>query len=119
MSDTGIGFQCTAGHFTGDQFRFMERHQDMVNMIITGYLGHTFTVRTVGEDKQFIGRLYGCADSCFHTVSTAALQQDSRIFVFAESGNGQQAFADRGHDTFVIIFIPGTPILEHGFAYCL
>ena len=91
----------------------------MVDMVISGNLRHTFPVSAVGKDKQFVGRFHGGSDGCFHTVGSAALQEHIGIFVFIQPGDSQQTFTDWGYDSSIIIFIPGTPILEHGFAHCL
>ena len=87
VGNTGIFFQRLTGCLAGDQFGFVERNEYIVDVIIAGDFGHTFSISAVGENQQFVFRTYGSTDGRFHAVGSAALQQHIGVLVFVQTGD--------------------------------
>ena len=112
-----ISLQCFAGNFARYQLSFAQRHQHVIQFIIVGDLCHTLTIRAIGKNQQFVFGADGGADSGLHAISPATLQEDGCIVGLIQSSNCQQVVAEWCYDTFVIIFVPSAPVLQHGMAY--
>lgn len=83
--------------------------------MILGDVAHAVAVGAVAQYEEFVARLDDATDDGFHTIRAAALQEDGSIVAGMLGGEGDEGLADFFHNVEVVVFVPGTPVGQHGF----
>ena len=103
--------QCPLHNFRRDQLRFFQRYQHIIQVIVIGNGRHAFPIRPVGNNQELVFRTNRRAQGGFHPIRATSLKKDRSIFFLIQTGNFQQLPANHRDHPFVVILVPGTPIL--------
>ncbi len=85
-------------------------------MVILGDVAHAVAVGAVAQYEKFVARLDDATDDGFHTVRAAALQEDGSIlFRYCWVAMPTSSLRNFFHNVEVVVFVPSTPVGQHGF----
>ena len=115
VSDFGIVRKIVVDVADGDLLCFVKSKHVVRDAVILGDVAHAVAVGAVAQYEKFVARLDDATDDGFHTVRAAALQEDGSIVSGMLGGEGDEGLTDFFHNVEVVVFVPSTPVGQHGF----
>ena len=115
VGDFGIVRKIVVDVADGDLLCFVKSKHVVRDAVILGDVAHAVAVGAVAQYEKFVARLDDATDDGFHTVRAAALQEDGSIVSGMLGGEGDEGLTDFFHNVEVVVFVPSTPVGQHGF----